>query len=509
MLSNLKSKQPRESFYPRMTKLKSCMNQARQKLMGFGLRQLEHLSTRPTTGNMYLSGMYAPVPETTQWQFEIQGKIPTGLNGLLLRSGPNPLNMPQPDLHHWFMGDGMLHGLKLQQGQVKWFKSKYIQTDTIQKSYRQPLKPGFRRGPSDLVNTNAFVHANKIWAMIEAGTYPARLDFDLNTEYHGLFNSDADLPYTAHPHRDPATGHIHAICYDAMDLFNVYYEVFDELGRLLHVCKIPLRDGVMIHDCAITERDILIFDFPVTFSAKRLAKGYAFPYAWNENHPARIGVLPLYGQADQIQWIQVDPCFVFHAANAYRDEHDQIVVDMVVHDHMFKYSAQGPLEQQQVCLERWTILPETASLKRELLDAAAQEFPRIDERVTGRQHRYIYSSGFEPQDPTAANVLIIHDLQQCQKTDISLGDDWLVGEAVFVEEKEQGTPDTPCDFETSTVEGQGYLLAYAHHRQGQASKVCIFQVHGLEYQLQAEIMLRSRVPLGFHTSWIPLKPADG
>lgn len=504
MASQFKTKIVSRPFYPQMTQLRSRLNQAKQSFMARIFKQMDRFG-RKQVHNQYLSGMYAPVPETVQYQFDVQGEIPQSLNGILLRSGPNPLHQPQPGHHHWFMGDGMLHGLKLEQGEAKWFKSKFIQTDTIQQHDQQPPKPGFRRGPSDLINTNAFFHANKIWAMIEAGTYPARLDFELNTEYHGLLNSDADLPFTAHPHRDPATGHIHAICYDALDLFHVYYEVFDELGRLLHVSKIPLRDGVMIHDCAITERDILIFDFPVTFSAKRLFRGYSFPYAWNENHPARIGILPLYGQADQIQWIPLDPCFVFHAANAYRDDLDRIVLDVVVHEHMFKHSAQGPLEQQQVALERWIIQPDTTQVQRKMLDQTAQEFPRIDERFCGRPHRYIYTAGFDTHHPTASNTLMIHDTEQGQKVEIDLGDDWLIGEAVFVEGSLKEKDDLVADKVNEMIpEGQGYLLVYVHHREGKSSKVCIVKVQGLEHDLQAEIHLGSRVPLGFHASWIPL-----
>lgn len=496
-------KTPRKSCiknYPKMNKLKSKINQYRQIVLDSALKKMNHIYKNQALINDYISGMYAAVNETHQTDFEIKGKIPNDLNGILLRSGPNPLEVPNPQLHHWFMGDGMLHGLKIQDGQAVWFKSKYIETDTVQKHFQKQTKPGFRRGPGDVVNTNAFLCANKIWAMVEAGTYPVRLDFDLNTEYHGLLNTDADLPFTAHPHVDPNTGHIHAICYDALDLRHVYYEAFDEGGNLLQLAKIPVQHGVMIHDCAITYRDILIFDFPVTFSPKKILTGHNFPYAWNEKHAARIGVLPLYGKSEQVEWIALDPCFVFHAANAFRDANDDIVLDVVVHDHMFKTSEIGPLEKQNIRLERWIVDTKTKKIQQLLIDENAQEFPRIDERWVGQKHRYIYSAGFDSLNPNAANKIYVHDLISKNKSEISLGNDWILGEAVFVpiENKE------PQYTVTKEMEGNGYLLFYAHHRDLGPSKVCIYRIQGLNLKEQAEILLKTRVPLGFHCSWADL-----
>jgi carotenoid cleavage dioxygenase len=74
--------------------------------------------------------------------------------------------------------------------------------------------------------------------VIEAGAFPICLDYELNAERYQLFNSDADLPFTAHPRKDQKTGHLHAICYDALDRKNAYYQVIDGKGELIHVTQI-------------------------------------------------------------------------------------------------------------------------------------------------------------------------------------------------------------------------------------------------------------------------------
>ena len=57
-----------------------------------------------------------------------------------------------------------------------------------------------------------------------------------------------------------------------------------------------------------------------------------------------------------------------------------------------------------------------------------------------------------------------------------------------------------------SAEGVGYLISYVHHIDNLASKVVILKVNGLEVQLQAEIDLGVRVPLGFHSNWVDLSP---
>ena len=89
-------------------------------------------------------------------------------------------------------------------------------------------------------------------------------------------------------------------------------------GRLRREVRIPVKHGPMIHDCAFTQRFAIILDLPVTFSTRAAITGYGFPYRWNESHAARVGLLPREGEAKDIIWCPIDPCFIFHAVNALR-----------------------------------------------------------------------------------------------------------------------------------------------------------------------------------------------
>ena len=101
--------------YPRMSALKSWINIKRQSIMKAGTNWLQR-STTTEGPNPYLDGMFAPVTETEQKHFEVVGEIPQQLCGIFLRIGPNPVESPNPNLYHWFSGDGMIHGLRIESG---------------------------------------------------------------------------------------------------------------------------------------------------------------------------------------------------------------------------------------------------------------------------------------------------------------------------------------------------------------------------------------------------------
>jgi carotenoid cleavage dioxygenase len=135
--------------------------------------------------------------------------------------------------------------------------------------------------------------------------------------------------------------------------------VIDAGGKVIRELPITVEHGPSVHDCALTERFVLIFDLPVTFSMKALIAGYRFPYRWNPEHRARVGLLPRQGSAADVIWCDVDPCYVFHVANSFEDEAGRVVVDVCAYATMFEGGAGGPHGRNQG-LERWTIDPATA-----------------------------------------------------------------------------------------------------------------------------------------------------
>ena len=83
------------------------------------------------TRNRYLEGNFAPVhEEITATDLEVTGTIPDQLDGRYLRNGPNPVVAPDPATYHWFLGSGMVHGVRLRDGKAEWYRNRWVRPAT-------------------------------------------------------------------------------------------------------------------------------------------------------------------------------------------------------------------------------------------------------------------------------------------------------------------------------------------------------------------------------------------
>jgi carotenoid cleavage dioxygenase len=242
----------------------------------------------------------------------------------------------------------------------------------------------------------------------------------------------------------------------------------------------------------ITARFVVILDLPVTFSMKALIAGQGFPYRWNPAHGARIGLMPRTGTQDDIIWCDAPPAYAFHVANAYDSEDGTVVLDLCVYETMFAEGAQGP-DARSRGLERWTIDPAGRSMTVQTIDAAPQEFPRLDERYFGRPYRHAWCMAL-PTDPADAFVgatrLIAHDLVAGTREIHDFGPGRHPGEFVFVPE----TPDAP--------EGHGWLIGFVIDMNDESTDLAILDARRFAEPPVATIRLPHRVPPGFHGNWI-------
>ena len=97
--------------------------------------------------NPFLTGIHAPMAaEKTITDLRVDGPIPVELDGRYLRIGPNPLSVENPAAYHWFTGDGMVHGVRLQGGEAKWYRNRWIRSTPISQALGEVPAPGPRRG---------------------------------------------------------------------------------------------------------------------------------------------------------------------------------------------------------------------------------------------------------------------------------------------------------------------------------------------------------------------------
>lgn len=449
---------------------------------------------RPTDAHPYLTGIHKPMTEElTIEALRVDGDIPAALSGRYLRNGPNPALPPDPASYHWFTGAGMVHGLRIGDGKAHWYRNRWVRGTEACAKLGEPIPPGPRTDGFDAPNTNVVGLAGRTFAIVEAGGKPVELDDQLMTIAHNPFDGTLAGPYTAHPHHDPLTGETHAITYRGDEMNKVWHVVLDDKAQVIREEAVAVNDGPSIHDCAITEHYVLVFDLPVTFSMKSLLAGYRFPYAWNEAHPARVGLLPRKGRGDEVVWVPVDPCYVFHPANAFETADGKVVVDVVAHDTMFARSTRGP-DSERSRMERWTIDPAAGTTTRTVLHDHPQEFPRYDERLTTRPYRYIYSVAIPGGDAVEMAIadtrLFRHDLEKGVTEARDFGPGRHPGEFVFVPRSAAGAED------------DGWLIGLVVDMTNETSELVILNADEFTGAPQAVIHLPHRIPPGFHGNWI-------
>jgi carotenoid cleavage oxygenase len=274
----------------------------------------------------------------------------------------------------------------------------------------------------------------------------------------------------------------------------VQYSVTGTDGRVRRAVDIEVGASPMMHDFSLTARHVVIYDLPVTFDLDLVAQAasgsFVFPYAWDPNYPARVGVLSRETDGSDVRWFDVEPCYVYHPLNAYEDGSDRIVLDVVRHPKMFASDRHGPNEGPPT-LDRWTIDLSGDKVLEERIDDRGQEFPRVDERLTGRPHRFGYAPavGTDAGDIDLTGSLLKHDLV-AGRTDVrSFGPAHRAGEFVFV----------PSG--SDAAEDEGVLMGFVHDDQAARTDLVLLDAGTLEDV--ARVHIPARIPYGFHGNWIP------
>ncbi|WP_444947855.1 carotenoid oxygenase family protein [Micromonospora ureilytica] len=236
------------------------------------------------------------------------------------------------------------------------------------------------------------------------------------------------------------------------------------------------------------------------------AAGHPVPYVWNDQHPARVGVLPRAGGA--ARWFEVPRILYSHTLNAY-DDGGSVVVDLTTFPAPFYAAGRGtggPGSVGSPSLDRWTIDLTRGRVRTSRLDDRPQEYPRVNDALVSRRHRYGYSAAaaemfqaYEtvdgvPPDRTFTNALIKHDLKRGTSEVHRFPRYAAASEAVFV-------PAEASD--PSIAEDDGYAMAYVHNPERNASDLVILAAQDFTGKPVARVHLPARVPLGFHGSWVP------
>jgi carotenoid cleavage dioxygenase-like enzyme len=411
-----------------------------------------------------------PVPdEITAHDLPVAGTVPPQLTGVYLRNGPNP--PPGSDPRFFFAGDGMVHGVRLEAGQARWYRNRYVKTrrDT-----------GIRGGGSS--NTHVFAHAGHILSFVEVAL-PIELDRRLETvgpvDFGGI-----DTAFTAHGKIDAGTGELLAFGYQFASPHLSFYRI-DRAGQLVERRVIAVSTPCFMHDFAVTEQHAVFFDTPAVMADDW---GRGLPFRWEEGRGTRIGVVPRRGGAER--WFEVPACQLTHTANAFERD-GRIIVDGIRIDRFPPDPAANPASLY--CLVRWEIDLVRGVVTEGALGPHSVEFPRVDERRNGRPYRYAYTVDFRNVGPAGlprSTLLRRYDVETGTSVAKDFGVRYVPGEPVFV----------PRSLDAD--ENDGWVLALRYDRELDRSDLVILDANEFGGDPVAVVQLPRRVPCGLHGSWV-------
>ncbi|KAJ4788458.1 9-cis-epoxycarotenoid dioxygenase [Rhynchospora pubera] len=496
---------------------------------GFISNVLEKSQPLPKTTDpaVQIAGNFAPVTEQPpKHNLPVTGRIPPFINGVYVRNGANPHMEPSAG-HHLFDGDGMVHAVSIQNGKAS-YACRFTETARLrqERAIGRTVFPkaigelhghsGIARlflfgarslcglvDPSEgtgVANAGLIYFNNRLLAMSEDDLpYHVRVTptGDLETVCRHDFDGQLGASMIAHPKVDPVSKEMFSLSYDVIKKPYLKYFRISPDGKKSADMEIPLKEPTMIHDFAITENNIIVPDQQVVFRLPEMIRGKS-PLVLDKNKMSRFGILPKYASdATEIKWVDVPDCFCFHFWNAWEEpETDEVVVIgscMTPADSIFNESEQS---LKSVLTEIRLNLRTGKSTQRPVLSPTEQinlEVGMVNKNKLGRKSRYAYLAIAEPWPKVSGFAKV--DLLTGNVQKFNYGESKFGGEPYFVSRDPN-----------SEREDDGYILSYIHDEKESQSYLLI--INAADMRLEATVKLPSRVPYGFHGTFVESKELE-
>ena len=455
--------------------------------------------------NPYLQGLYAPVREECEGAPRLlAGKVPEDVAGAYFRNGPNPMTPPQ-GMHHWFDGDGMLHGLWLRDGAAR-YANRYVRTadfeaerqggDTMPGIFQRAQdRPGRKTVYKDTANTDVIAHAGKLLALWYVSGQPVAVDPEtLETIRIEDFGGALPGNVSAHSKTDPKTGELVFFDYSLYEP-KMWTGSVSADGVLTAFRTIDLPGPRLPHDMGLTENYVVLHDLPVVFTEQGLRNRL-----WQihvADQPTRFGVVPRRGDG-AVRWFEFPTCYIYHVINAWEEGDDVVMAACKMVDNGFAPDPQfGPYAPMVDVLALrampflWRMNMKTGVGREEQIDNALSEFPVVSGDLVGQPTRFSYHVVMDDHVLQRFSGLRKYDL----RTGSYVQHDFPKG--VF------GSEPAFAPRLGGRDEDDGYVVTFTTSAETGRSEARILDAQDFSGPPVAVLELPQRVPAGFHGVWMP------
>lgn len=441
----------------------------------------------------------------------IVGAIPPALRGTFYRCGPGKYEVHGEAEHHLFDGDGMIAAWRFDDAGVS-FRNRFVRTAAFdaEQASGEFETLGFGRAlPGGLVNnlgrpiknaanTNVTLHDGRLYALYEGGQ-PYEID-PLTLETRGQRDLDGLLGrdgfFSAHPKRD--RGGLWNFGMDFQPIPTLHFFHLPDRGAPRRIASKRMLEPINPHDCAVTERWLLVPASPFKLQLERLPLVFAGHLTmaqvleWKPEDGTEIHLVRKdgVGGVRSVRYDQAE--LIMHVVNAY-DDGDDIVLDYLSYEDadvmgvLASILHNRPREIDDTTLRRLRIHADDRVTTEDLVRLDG-EFPRIDDRFVGRRHRWCW--GLDLTDDTLFGRRLFQlDLDTREVTWLDLGDR-IAGEPVFVP-RAPGAP-----------EGDGWVLSTVYSEPDHRTTLLIIPTGDAFAQGPvAEIRLPFHLPVPFHCAF--------
>ncbi|KAL1833221.1 hypothetical protein ACET3Z_002872 [Daucus carota] len=507
---------------------------------------------------------FAPVEEIGDKVLlnNVEGAIPCDFpEGTYVRIGPNPLfgglksaiSKLGRSSHIWVEGEGMIHAIYFEKNDPDgisriYYNNKHVQTETFKMESRKnkpcfiPTVEGdsaavlsayllnllrFGKVNKIISNTNVFEHSGKYYSVAESDL-PQEIDIQtLETLGEWDLGGTWNRPFTSHPKKAPGTGELVFMGFDAVKPF-LELGIFSADGRtLVHRADLDYKRSSLTHEIGVTERYNVLMDFPLTVDINRLIRGGPL-ISFDDKDYARIGVMPRYGDAESVQWFDVQPCSAFHIINCFEDG-DEVVMwacralgsvlpgpDFGL--KRFEYFSNGfkHLERNndgEICeglffsrCYEWRLNMITGDVQEKNLTGTehSMDFPMINEYFSGISNKFAYTQIINTEASSASGMGKYGGLAKLyfQEPADEKCEDLIKVEYHAFPEKTFCSGAAFVSRNKGCEEDDGWIVTYAHNENTNVSQVYIIDAKKFSEKPVAKITLPSRVPYGFHGAFM-------
>ena len=496
---------------------------------------------------------YASVPglayERSEWITDIEGQIPTELEGTLLRNGPAMYVRGEGAERFeksYLDGDGMVTSVAIKDGKA-YFRNKFVRTEDFDKeeklgkytepsifTAKDPRKPAFFwRLFNDILAGNLKRKQNGAYNVLNWGDNLVAVD------YKKPYELDPDTLDTIGHAASPLSSVMHTSHYRTVDepdgsgrrcvaFLNevdwrsettkaVFYE-FDEAGN-----EVSRRaydyPASYVHDLVVTDNYYILFDCPIKIDFPAVFTKYIFQKSClseliceDTDRRPLFRLFPRRGDSREVITIEADYwCYAYHHVNGFENSDGKIFFDTCTWDKFTLYftdicSPNGQENFPRMKLSRFVIDVDSRKATHHCLSDLPCELPITSWDYTGKPYRHMYLSSSVGTNEAGVNGPMQALTKVTLPTIDALGDaleqEWIPGESKFAMEPFFVARKGAID------EDDGWVVALVHDANyaksdfgGRGTEMVIIDAKKFEEGPVARIRLPVYIPFGVHGSW--------